>query len=420
MTFVAPQKKAAAPPPRPTSPDRLVETGQEHIGRWTKEEHDDFLAGLKIHGKEWKKVAAAQKYFQKLQKEAAPSQLEFAVRRKQTKIVSITKSTGKRVQHIKSTDQNHAQDGPSRKRRKGVRGHAASSLATAAQGGERILPPLASTGPPVHVLNPASTEPSAHADEGGERLLLDDDDIDNNHHGADDDSPFGNFGNTTLVGHDNKNEIIWLRRYDELAKYKAKHGDTNVPQSQGSLGNWVKTQHQAYKKDRLSLERIEKLEGLGFNWRGILPTWNERLGELAKYKVKHGNTNVPQSQGSLGNWVMTQRAQYNKGKLSKERVQKLDDLGFVWKYTWDERLGELAKYKAEQGNTNVPQSQGSLGNWVITQRTQYKKGKLSKERVQKLDDLGFVWKSRSRTNRWRLHVLQSSLFSLNLSARPTP
>lgn len=78
------KKKAAAPPsppPRPTSPDRLVETGQEHTGRWTKEEHDDFLVGLKIHGKEWKKVAArvktrtvvqtrthAQKYFQKLQK----------------------------------------------------------------------------------------------------------------------------------------------------------------------------------------------------------------------------------------------------------------------------------------------------------------------------------------------------------------
>ncbi|OEU18505.1 hypothetical protein FRACYDRAFT_155665, partial [Fragilariopsis cylindrus CCMP1102] len=49
--------------------------------RWTKEEHDAFLSGLKMYGKEWKKVAAkvktrtvvqtrthAQKYFQKLSK----------------------------------------------------------------------------------------------------------------------------------------------------------------------------------------------------------------------------------------------------------------------------------------------------------------------------------------------------------------
>lgn len=60
---------------------KVVESGQEHIGRWTKEEHDAFLEALEEYGKEWKKVAAkvktrtvvqtrthAQKYFQKLQK----------------------------------------------------------------------------------------------------------------------------------------------------------------------------------------------------------------------------------------------------------------------------------------------------------------------------------------------------------------
>ncbi len=63
------------------TPGRLVETGQEQTGRWTKEEHEAFLKGLKLYGKEWKKVAAkvktrtvvqtrthAQKYFQKLAK----------------------------------------------------------------------------------------------------------------------------------------------------------------------------------------------------------------------------------------------------------------------------------------------------------------------------------------------------------------
>eukprot|EP00536_Pseudo-nitzschia_multiseries_P016337 jgi/Psemu1/263567/estExt_Genewise1Plus.C_10800004 len=66
----------------PNTPGRLVETGQEHTGRWTTEEHDAFLIGIEMYGKEWKKVAAkvktrtvvqtrthAQKYFQKLKKE---------------------------------------------------------------------------------------------------------------------------------------------------------------------------------------------------------------------------------------------------------------------------------------------------------------------------------------------------------------
>jgi SHAQKYF class myb-like DNA-binding protein len=65
----------------PSTPGRVVETGLEHTGRWTKEEHESFLTALQMYGKEWKKVAAkvktrtvvqtrthAQKYFQKLAK----------------------------------------------------------------------------------------------------------------------------------------------------------------------------------------------------------------------------------------------------------------------------------------------------------------------------------------------------------------
>ncbi|KAL7572762.1 hypothetical protein ACA910_009026 [Epithemia clementina (nom. ined.)] len=65
----------------PNTPGKVVESGQEQTGRWTKHEHEAFLEALRMYGKEWKKVAAkvktrtvvqtrthAQKYFQKLQK----------------------------------------------------------------------------------------------------------------------------------------------------------------------------------------------------------------------------------------------------------------------------------------------------------------------------------------------------------------
>ena len=40
----------------PSTPGRVVQTGQEHTGRWTKEEHDAFLGALKMYRKKWKKV----------------------------------------------------------------------------------------------------------------------------------------------------------------------------------------------------------------------------------------------------------------------------------------------------------------------------------------------------------------------------
>jgi SHAQKYF class myb-like DNA-binding protein len=75
--------RRAPPPPSASSSSSQTKkhpTG-ENTGRWTKEEHQTFLDGLKQHGKEWKKIANmiatrtvvqirthAQKYFQKLAK----------------------------------------------------------------------------------------------------------------------------------------------------------------------------------------------------------------------------------------------------------------------------------------------------------------------------------------------------------------
>ena len=59
---------------------------------------------------------------------------------------------------------------------------------------------------------------------------------------------------------------------------------------------------------------IPKLEEIGFEWNQYESTWNVRFEELKEYKAQHGHCNVPQSfeiNKALGNWVCTQRKQYN-------------------------------------------------------------------------------------------------------------
>ena len=64
----------------------------------------------------------------------------------------------------------------------------------------------------------------------------------------------------------------WETRFNELVQYKARHGDCNaprgrkVPQSQGPLGRWVHKQRDGYKKSKLSQDRIDRLNGIGFDW----------------------------------------------------------------------------------------------------------------------------------------------------------
>jgi len=62
-------------------------------------------------------------------------------------------------------------------------------------------------------------------------------------------------------------------------------------------------------------------------------TWDERLGELAAYKARFEDCRVPKGwpeNPSLGRWVHTQRTAFNSGKLPPDRVARLDALGFEW------------------------------------------------------------------------------------------
>lgn len=56
--------------------------------------------------------------------------------------------------------------------------------------------------------------------------------------------------------------------------------------------------------------------------------WNMRYQELYDFYKSQGHSNVPAKQGSLGIWVMNQRARFKKRKLSEDRIKKLELIGF--------------------------------------------------------------------------------------------
>ena len=64
-------------------------------------------------------------------------------------------------------------------------------------------------------------------------------------------------------------EDLWDKSYDELVAYKNHFGNCNIPISYDanpSLGAWAFSQRMAYKKGKLSDDRIEKLTELGFSF----------------------------------------------------------------------------------------------------------------------------------------------------------
>jgi len=223
----------------------------------------------------------------------------------------------------------------------------------------------------------------------------------------------------------NHNLETWNKKYHDLVNYVKKFGHARVPAvfaDNPSLGQWVSTQRLLHTKIQnensphgLTIEQIQLLNNIGFEWSIWTNDWKLRYDELISYETEFGNANVPPNfpqNPSLGRWVSKQRTEYKKfqnGNLSCgltiEKIQNLNNIGFKWSIctteTWNARYDELISYATEFGNANLPQSfpqNPPLGYWVAKQRSKYKmfqKGNkvcgITTSQIQQLNNIGFEW-----------------------------
>ena len=135
-------------------------------------------------------------------------------------------------------------------------------------------------------------------------------------------------------------EDDYQRGLGYLKAYKAEHGDCRVPlrfttKDGFKLGKWVSRRRNDYKIHRLTLDRIEALNALGFIWDQLEDDYQKGLGYLKAYKTEHGDCRVPQrfrTKGGfqLGTWVTHRRNDYKVGRLTPDRIDALNKLGFIW------------------------------------------------------------------------------------------
>jgi hypothetical protein len=84
------------------------------------------------------------------------------------------------------------------------------------------------------------------------------------------------------------------------------------------------------------------MEELGFNFelqseKNERIIWNEKFQRLRNYKREHGDCLVPSTNASnhvedeeLSTWVQHQRTNYECGIIPNHRIEKLEEVGFVW------------------------------------------------------------------------------------------
>ena len=109
-------------------------------------------------------------------------------------------------------------------------------------------------------------------------------------------------------------------------------------------------------------EKIDKLNDLCFIWNPLETDWEESFSRLEKFYEANGHSSVPSRHKTedgfkLGNWVSYIRNK--KDSLSKERIDSLNVLDFVWnpfEADWEEGYSHLKKFYEENGHSRIHQS----------------------------------------------------------------
>jgi len=231
----------------------------------------------------------------------------------------------------------------------------------------------------------------------------------------------------------------WNARFEALAKFKADHGNFDVP-STNSLYSWVGYQRKLFAEDNLPQDRVEMLVNIDFDFDIPAPKkgfsketpemWEESFRELLAFHEEHGHCKVSEADDpdpSLVRWVSSQQNKYNKGSLTDEQIDRLNEIKFNFTQDtlpkklggalriprlepvdresyledlWDKSYRELVAYRDHFGHCNIPISYDanpSLGAWAFSQKMAHKKDRLSRERYDKLEELGFPFGPRKKT-----------------------
>ena len=205
----------------------------------------------------------------------------------------------------------------------------------------------------------------------------------------------------------------WEEAFDLLLDFVAEEKTCRTPNAlvyKGfNLGGWVANQKSKYKQGRLTPEQITRLENIDPSWTWDLmeTIWQEFFEELKEFVRINGHANVPYKvngeKSKLSEWVAGQRKFFARGEMEPVRKELLDSIGFRWDALdpWEEGFANAKQFADREGHTSVSSRHMENGKlltkWMAHQRSKYRNGQLTKEQIQRLENLpGWEWNPSSK------------------------
>jgi hypothetical protein len=204
----------------------------------------------------------------------------------------------------------------------------------------------------------------------------------------------------------------WEEGFKYLLEFVEQEGNSRVhPHLETSdgfkLGQWVSFQRRHKKKNKLTLDQINKLEELPkWSWAVFSDAWEEGFKYLLPFIKREGHSRIhakfeTDDGFSLGTWVSWQRNKYKKGNLPENQIL---NLGTLDKWSWDPYMDDwnkafscLEDFVDHENHSKVhyqhkTKDEFALGTWVRNQKGKKRRKQLTTEQIGRLEALPeWVW-----------------------------
>ena len=214
-------------------------------------------------------------------------------------------------------------------------------------------------------------------------------------------------------------DTLWTKNIAALREYYRIHGDICVPAGYSTedgvyLSKWLRNIKRIYRdpdeRHRLDDEQIKSLEEMNIDWRTDAEIrWQRGYKNLCDFREQFKTCIVPrgyiaQDGQRLHTWVQNQRTSFTNGKITREHIELLNKIGFVWELrtpgeTWEKNYALAQAYYVEHGNLDIKRRDRYKGvllaQWLQMQR-RLRAGEISgkaltEDQIRRLDAIGMRW-----------------------------
>jgi hypothetical protein len=223
-----------------------------------------------------------------------------------------------------------------------------------------------------------------------------------------------------------ENNMSWESFFKDLEEFKEKYGHFKVASNRNyrKLAEWVALQRK--KKHQLTEKQVSRLAKLGFDFNSSETYFENKCKEYTQFHQKYGHPYIP-NKGSyklLSLWILRTRSLYKKGKLSIDKIKRLNEIKFQWDWKnaqWLFYYNQLVLFDKEYGHSRVPanktKKEQNLYSWVNSLRKN--KSKLTEEQLELLSLIHFDFTPNNEAH-FALMCMQYQLFRLAFPGESFP